>query len=210
MGRLPRFEPMLATTGTIPADRCGVAIEPKWDGFRCTVALNDPGGPPLRAYSRSGRFLTDAVAELAPLAAAVGVDAVLDGELIVVDEAGRPDFYALRRRMRATATSPLAHLQRRPPVTFVAFDILWLDGAALVRRPYAERRLRLEELALAGPCWTTTPSYRGISAEDVLAACGALGLEGLLLKAASSTYQAGRSRAWMTMCRVPTSDPSLK
>ena len=197
MPRLPRFEPMLATTGPIPADPAGVAIEPKWDGFRCALYLNDPGGPPLRAYSRSGRSLADAVPELRPLAAAAGVDAVLDGELIVADDAGRPDFYALSRRMLATTTSPLAHLRRQALVTFVAFDVLWLDGASLVARPYAERRARLEELALAGPCWTTTPSYRGISTEEVLAVCASLELEGLVVKGTSSVYEARRSRCWV-------------
>ncbi len=127
---------------------------------------------------------------------------MLDGELIVTDEAGRPDFYALSRRMLATPASPLAHLRPRALVTFVAFDLLWLDGTPLVAQPYAERRSRLEELALAGRCWTTTPSYRGVAADDVLAACAALGLEGLLMKGASSTYQAGRSRAWLTTRRT--------
>ena len=97
-----------------------------------------------------------------------------DGKLIIADDAGRPDFYALGRRMLATTSAPLAHLKCRPTVTFVAFDLLWLDGSPLVDRTYTERRERLEELALAGPCWTTTPSYRGIAAEDVLAVCVAL------------------------------------
>ncbi len=81
MGRLPRFEPMLATTGPIPADRAGVAIEPKLDGFRCLAYLNDPAGPPLRAYSRSGRLFTETVPELAPLASELGVDLLLGNDV---------------------------------------------------------------------------------------------------------------------------------
>lgn len=199
MGRLPRFEPMLASTGAIPADSAGVAIEPKF-GFRCVLYLNDPAGPRLRAYSRSGRPLGDSVPELAPLAAAVGTDAVLDGELIVTDEAGHPDFYALSRRMLATPASPLAHLRPRARVTFVAFDVLWLDGTPLVARPYTERRSRLEELALTGSCWTTTPSYWGIAVEDMLAACSALGLEGLVVKGASSKRASLGSSCYRRRC----------
>ncbi len=197
MARLPRFEPMLASTGQIPSDAAGVAIDLKLDGFRCIAYLNDSSGPPLRAYSRAGRSMGDSVPELAPLASAVGVDAVLDGELIVTDDAGRPDFYALSRRMLANTTAPLAHLRPRSLVTFVAFDVLWLDGEALVNRSYAKRRARLEELALAGPCWTTAPSYRDIPAEDVLAVCADFGLEGIVIKGMSSIYEARRSRAWV-------------
>jgi bifunctional non-homologous end joining protein LigD len=193
---LPRFEPMLASTGPIPHDRAGSAIEPKFDGFRAILFLNDPAGAPLRVQSRSGRAVTDLVPELSPLAATVGTDAVLDGELIVTDDAGRPDFYALSRRMLASPTSPLSHLRHRSTVTFVAFDLLWLDGAPLVSRPYAERRARLEDLVLAGPAWMTTPSYRGVPAEEVLAACAALGIEGILEKGASSVYEGRRSRWW--------------
>ena len=69
-----------------------VAIEPKWDGYRCLLYLNDPEGSALRVHGRSGRPLTDSVPELTPLAAAAGVDAVLNGELIVTDGVGRPDF----------------------------------------------------------------------------------------------------------------------
>ncbi len=127
---------------------------------------------------------------------------MLDGELIVTDDGGRPDFYALSRRMLTTTrTSPLAHLRPRSLVTLVAFDVLWLDGTSLVGRTYAERRTRLEELALAGPCWTTAPSYRGIPTEEVLAVCGSLGLEGLVVKGASSVYESRRSRSWVTMRR---------
>ncbi|MDQ3573324.1 MAG: hypothetical protein M3404_00115 [Actinomycetota bacterium] len=79
----------------------------------------------------------------------------------------------------------------------MAFDVLWLDGASLVGRTYAERRARLEELALAGPRWTTAPSYRGIPTEEVLAVCGSLGLEGLVVKGVSSVYESRRSRSWV-------------
>jgi len=188
---------MLASTGPTPTDGAGLAVEPKFDGFRALVSLNDPAEAALRIRSRSGRLLTDSVPELAPLAVAVGCDAVLDGELIVTDDGGRPDFYALSRRMLATTTSPLAHLRRRTPVTFGAFDLLWLDGSPLVGRPYAERRVLLEGLELAGPSWLTCPSYRANSAEEILAACTPLGLEGVVVKAISSVYESRRSRWWV-------------
>jgi len=175
-----------------------LAVEPKFDGFRALVSLNDSTELPLRVRSRSGRLLTGSVPELAPLATAVGCDAVLDGELIVTDDAGRPDFYALSRRMLAATTPPLAHLRRRRAmVTFVVFDLLWLDGRPLVDRSYAERRDHLEALQLVGPSWLTTPSYRGTGTEEVLAACTSLGLEGVVVKAASSVYEGRRSRWWV-------------
>jgi bifunctional non-homologous end joining protein LigD len=83
------------------------------------------------------------------------------------------------------------------PVTFAAFDVLYLDGETVTRRPYVERRALLEGLMLTGPAWCTVLSVVG-DGPELMAACGQLGLEGLVAKRLDSTYRPGeRSRDWV-------------
>jgi bifunctional non-homologous end joining protein LigD len=127
--------------------------------------------------SRHGvALVTRHAPEVAGLAEAFqGQDAILDGELITLDDAGRPDFYAVLRRLTLSRESSIALGRRRSPLTLLAFDVLWLNGSSLIEQPYEQRRLHLESLNLSGPAWRTTPSYVEDPA-DILAVCTALGL----------------------------------
>jgi bifunctional non-homologous end joining protein LigD len=78
------------------------------------------------------------------------------------------------------------------PVTFVAFDLLYVDGHALLDATYDERRDRLESLGLSGDTFTTTDSFRDVSGQDILAATVANGLEGVVAKRRASPYRPGR------------------
>ena len=83
------------------------------------------------------------------------------------------------------------------PVTYLAFDLLYLDGRSLVDEPYTERRRRLRELALDGPSWQTPGEHRGEGAK-LLELSAARGLEGLVAKRLDSRYLVGRrSKAWL-------------
>jgi len=129
--------------------------------------------------------------ELAGLASALGGhQAVLDGELVALDQAGRPDFTALQQRTRARGRPT-----RRPagltPVTYLVFDLLWLDGRLLLGLPWAERRAQLEALELAGPAWQTTPTFVD-QGDLVVAATREQGLEGVVAKRLGSPYRPGR------------------
>ena len=108
---------------------------------------------------------------------------MLDVELIV--GAGRlSDFYRLSGRL---AGKPRAGSEA---VAFVAFDLLWLDGEQLTTRPYRDRRARLDGLAV-DPV-QVVPSYDAAVADDLPAACGEQGMEGVVLKRAASAYRPGR------------------
>ena len=194
---LPRLKPMLATSGPLPADLSQAWVEPKIDGFRGVVFLN--GREPLRVESRSGRNLAAALPELAGLPAAVGVDAILDGELVPLDADGRPDFYGLSPRLNCARPASLERARRLVPVSYVVFDVLWLDGKRLTALSYRERRAILESLALRGPAWATVPSWVG-EAEDLFRVCEAMALEGVVVKR-DHPYREGRSRSWLTMRR---------
>ena len=192
---LPRLKPMLATSGPLPADLSQAWVEPKIDGFRGVAFLN--GREPLRVESRSGRNLASALPELADLPGALGVDAILDGELVTLDADGRPDFYALGPRLNCARPPSLERARRLVPVSYVAFDVLWLEGKRLTALPYRERRAILESLVLRGPAWATVPSWVG-EAEDLFRVCEAMALEGVVVKR-DHPYREGRSRSWLKL-----------
>lgn len=121
--------------------------------------------------------------------------AILDGELVVICEDGRPDFYALSARPAGRQVT-VERLRGRAPATFIAFGLLWLDGELLI--PFPQRRRLLEKLGMAGAASQTTPSYVDAGAR-LLAACASLELEGCLCKDLDRPYRPGVHcrRAWV-------------
>lgn len=189
---------MLATPGPLPSgaeDRW--AFEVKQDGQRAMVYL--PGDGTILLRARSGTDITSAYPELLPLAQALGTrSAVLDGEIVALDEQGRSDFERLQQRM-GLAGSPAraARMAARVPVHLVLFDVVYLDGRPVTGLPYAERRELLEGLGLAGPGWSTPAAITGHGAQAWEMAKGA-GLEGLVAKRLTSRYEPGtRSKTWV-------------
>ncbi len=192
MTELPSIPPMLASTGPLPAG--DLSWEPKMDGWRTQARIDGAAGE-LRLLTRSGRRIEGSVPELTGLMDVVGAHKmVLDGELVAGD--GGPDsFYRLGGRLAASTPRAVARGRARAPLTFVAFDVLWLDGELLVSRPYRDRRCILESLALAGEHWVTTPAYA--DGEALLEACNVIGVEGVVAKAVDSVYVSRRSSAWV-------------
>ncbi|WP_318206148.1 ATP-dependent DNA ligase [Streptomyces sp. SCL15-4] len=204
---LPLIAPMLATPGSLPpaAQDRRWAYETKQDGQRVLVYLPGDGSVLLRA--RSGADITAAYPELSPLGAALGsTPAVLDGEVLALDERGRSDFQLLQSRMGlAHAPARAARRAARVPVHLVLFDVPYLTGP-LLRLPYAGRRARLEELGLAGPYWSVPGAVTGHGAE-ALRATREHGLEGLVCKRLDSVYEPGvRSRAWIKIRNMRAED----
>ena len=185
---LPDIAPMLAERGLPAGELHSWAVEPKLDGWRVTVLVDDayPGG--VRVRTRRGRTITDAIPGIADLAGS-GRRLLLDGELVAYG--GRAsDFYALGSRLGRVVPS------RAVPVSFWAFDLLWLDGEVLIERSYLERRILLEELILSGSCGVVR-RFSGVDTSDLLGACAAHDLEGVVLKRLNSRYRPGRrSRDW--------------
>jgi bifunctional non-homologous end joining protein LigD len=181
--------PMLATAGQLPPpdedDRWG--YEFKWDGVRAVAAVH---GGVLALTSRKGTDITVRYPEVGRLPEALaGHDAVVDGEIVAMDAAGRPDFGALQNRMHRTGPE-VPRMAAERPVTYLVFDLLSWDGEDLLGVPYAQRRERLDILGLAGHRWVATPWFAGGGAQ-VLAASQENGLEGVVAKRLNSVYRPG-------------------
>jgi bifunctional non-homologous end joining protein LigD len=187
---------MMARLGRLPRDDDQWAFEIKWDGVRA-ICHSEPGR--LRLHSRNLLDITPRYPEIGRLNRALSHHrVVLDGEVVALDAEGRPNFGALQRRMHVSAESTVRRLARETPVTYVIFDLLWLDGHALMDLPYAERRARLAELAAGeGERWRV-PDYVAGHGAQVLAATEQQGLEGVIAKRLDSTYEPGRrSPSWI-------------
>ncbi len=181
--------PMLARAGRLPADDAGWAFEIKWDGVRA-ITYWQPGE--LRVESRNLNDVSARYPELRALGPQLGSrEAVLDGEIVSFDEDGRPSFERLQRRMHVASPSAIRRLALQEPVSYVIFDLLYLDGHATIELPYRERRALLEGLELRGPSWQT-PAYHAGEGRELLAAAAEQHLEGVVAKRLDSPYRPGR------------------
>jgi len=184
---------MLATPGTLPTGK-GYAFEYKWDGIRALVLWDTRS---LRVLSRNGRDITLAFPELAPLAEKLGArSAVLDGEIVALNEQGRPEFGLLQQRLGRVGEGNVRQAAQAVPASYVLFDLLHLDGKDLMDLPYRDRRKLLRGLRLKGPSWTTPAE--DADGEAMLASSQELGLEGVVAKKLDSRYVPGlRSESWI-------------
>jgi bifunctional non-homologous end joining protein LigD len=170
--------PMLARAAPMPAGD-GWAVEVKFDGMRLQLRRD---GRAVCMRSRPGRDCTEEFPELALIQGALGRHRVLlDGELVCLGADGSPDFAQLRRRLRAPADTARRHAERSP-VTYLAFDLLHLDGSSTRELPYERRRELLLELALDDELRLRTPRHFVGESERVLAATREHGLEGVVAK----------------------------
>ncbi len=165
----------------------GWIYEPKWDGFRALVFRD---GPQLMLQSRDLKPLNRYFPELTePLLSQLPERCVLDGEIVIAGPEGL-DFDALLLRIHPAA-SRIKLLAAQTPASYVAFDLLAVDGADLRESPQAERRERLERaLAGAKPPLYLTPATRDRAvAQDWFSRFEGAGLDGVMAKQASQIYQ---------------------
>jgi bifunctional non-homologous end joining protein LigD len=181
----------------LPRDEAAWGFEFKWDGIRAIVFSS---GGTLKIQSRNCEDITRRYPELRPLSEALGWhEVVLDGEIVALDERGRPSFEVLQQRMGLNADAEIRRKMREVPVVYMIFDLLYLDGRSLLGTPYRERRARLDELALAGSNWQVPPWVAGGGAA-LWEESKRNGLEGVVAKRLDSLYEPGRrSGAWLKL-----------
>jgi bifunctional non-homologous end joining protein LigD len=194
--------PMLATATTLPKDSSGYIFEARWDGIRALARVDGTA----ELFSRHATNLTNCFPEIVDglVEALAGRTAILDGEIVALDRSARPSFELVQRRMRNTR--PPARLLATVPAMFFVFDVLYLDGADVMRRPYLQRRELLDALDLTSKPVMTSPYWTGITAAAMFDVVRDMGLEGLVCKRATSVYQPGRrSQAWIKEASVGVS-----
>ncbi|MHA7264520.1 ATP-dependent DNA ligase [Arthrobacter sp. TMN-37] len=191
--------PMLATLASSTAlpDESDFAFELKWDGVRAIAVVKDGG---VRLISRNGNDMSRLYPELGDLADYVHADtAVLDGEIVALNPAGRPDFGLLQTRMKLTSASEIDAARTRTPVRLMLFDLLDLEGTSLLPLGYGNRRELLER-AVSPPedGHVQVPGELEATLAEAVEASRGLGLEGIVAKRRNSPYRPGtRTEAWL-------------
>ncbi len=196
-----RVEPMLATLGEHPFSDPNWLFEIKWDGVRALARIEN-GVLNLRA--RSGSDITKHYPELAFLPQALAAsDAIVDGEIVALDEHGLSSFERLQDRMHVRA--PSEHLVSQTPVVFFAFDILYCDGYDLRKAPLLERKQLLQRLVHVSERFRYA-DHQMEHGKELFELAKQTGLEGIVAKRADSPYVSERSAYWMKLKVTKTLD----
>ena len=194
------IHPMLAQKATEPFDDPDWIFELKWDGTRA-LCFYDKGQ--LRFQNRRLYEITTRYPELRVSVKAER--AILDGEVVVMED-GRPSFQALQQREHLVDDVRIARLAKEIPATYVAFDVLWVDGEDLTGLPLMERKARLTAIFEETPTAVLSDYFEG-EGTAFYRICMERGLEGIMAKAKTSKYVLGkRSKYWKKIKAVKTID----
>jgi len=197
------FAPMLCQTGDAPFTSDEWVFELKYDGFRL-LAFGGAGQASLRY--RSLQDPTDRYPELTSAICALPIPGlVLDGEIVLFDGEGKPDFARLSSRGQLHKTSEVQRAALAEPVTYVVFDLLGAAGHDLRGLPLLVRKALLQRLLPeVGPL--RFAEHIPTQGEALLRQVVARGLEGVVAKKASSVYRSTRSRDWLKLKADPEAD----
>src|SRR6185503_561961 len=188
-----KVELMLARTRERAFRREGWLFELKYDGYR-TLAARTPAGPAL--LSRHGHDLVARFPEVARAVAALpGEGLIVDGELVVLDEKGRPTFQGLQKRAQLTRRVDVERGAVERPATLYLFDLLAIGGFDLRPLPLVERKRLLR--TLLPPLGTVRfADHVETEGEALFTEVRNQGLEGVMAKRAAAPYKGGRSDDW--------------
>jgi bifunctional non-homologous end joining protein LigD len=195
--------PMLASLCDKPFDDPNWLFEIKWDGYRAVAFIADGD---VRLLSRNHNDLTARFSELRALSKSVKAKhAILDGEVVVLDEQGRPSFSLMQQRTglrsHGRQTTPKGDL----PILYFVFDLIYLDGYDLRRVPLAERKRLLREVVSDSEMVRYSDHFAG-NGSALFNVAKEKGLEGIIAKKANSCYEERRSREWQKIKITQTVD----
>jgi len=169
-------------------------FEIKWDGVRAICFIDEKS---VRMTSRTGHSCERQYPELSVIGHQIAArQAVLDGEIAVLDKNGVSSFGLIQPRIAVADPNAIAHLARRTPVTLFVFDLLYLDGYDLRNVPLIERKRVLQSILKPSTVMRFSEHFVN-QGDEMLQAARATGLEGILAKRAQSKYQSKRSQDWL-------------
>jgi bifunctional non-homologous end joining protein LigD len=188
------LEPMLATLGSAVPSGTDWLYEVKWDGYRALCFFADGK---VRMSSRRGIQLEKQFASAAEaLRQSVKAEtAIIDGELVALDENGRPSFQHLQS-LTGFGSKPALKGVAPPPLNFFAFDLLYLNGYDLRKAALIDRRQLLSSILLPSETVRYSEHFAG-KGQELMDAVRARGLEGIIAKQAQSKYESKRTQCWI-------------
>jgi bifunctional non-homologous end joining protein LigD len=208
------LRPMLSTGATperakLAARQWGEPVwaEAKWDGIR---AIGVWDGSRLRLVARSGNDITFKYPEVTDVDVGLGAQpAIVDGEIVAIDERGRPSFPLLQARMNLQRPAEIARERKRTPVQYYLFDVLGAHGKDVTSLPLLRRRRILEELAAGVSAPLVVPPVFD-DVDGALATSRQFDLEGVVVKDPGSSYRRGsRSESWLKVKLTRTQEVVL-
>lgn len=203
------IRPMLAVPVDKPFDDKDWVFEVKWDGVRC-IYIRDKAGKVQSIQARKGSSISHRYPEVlegADSAIQCENSVVLDGELVVLNDNGHPDFQKHQQRMNVDYPREIAKLSREIPATYFVFDILYLDGKSLESLEFIERRKILSQVIGAGSKKIRISDFIEEAGIALFKQTTSLGLEGIVAKYKHAKYiQGTRSDSWLKIKSIQTQD----
>ena len=185
--------PMLASASKDVPRGKHISYEVKWDGIRVLIYIEDDE---VKIISRSGKDITKQFPELIRPESIRVEHAVLDGEIVVLDDKGRPLFHEVISRMHRKGEASISSASKTKPVSFYAFDLLSLDGSDIMHLPLQRRRAWLKCILKSGTYFRYSDDFE--DGKQLFEAIKAQGMEGIMAKDQTSRYLPGqRSDHWL-------------
>ncbi|TMI33084.1 DNA ligase [Candidatus Bathyarchaeota archaeon] len=197
------IRPMLAKTGKTFDDE-NYVFEPKWDGLRALLFLRERK---LELQNRNLRDATGSYPELQKVKDNIRAKtAVIDGEVVVLGENGTPNFGSLQARFGVDDPKRVSMLANTTPVTYVAFDLLHVNGQDVITRPLVERKRRLKSIIKEGP-YLLYGDHVEAEGTRFFEEATDRGFEGVIAKESQSQYSPGlRTDYWIKIKQINTTD----
>ena len=209
---------MLATLIDKPFDNKEWVFEVKWDGVRAILFLHKTKGI-LKIVSRNGKTITHRYPEIIEAVKSSSAiinckeSIILDGEIVILNREGQPDFQSHQRRMNVDSIKDIQKLSHKMPATYYLFDILYIDGRNLQSLSFLERRKNLSDAIIQ--TMNNNNNNNRIQISDFVDECGidifqrikSMDLEGIIAKNKYGKYiQGARSTNWLKIKNIKSQD----